>query len=127
LFSSGAICAIEVRSDVLHITFNSSNIKLDDVSSYVANVGGQRVGVIKIKSFTQTTRDDVQVALSKAKGEGVAAITLDLRDNSGGLLQGAVDTASLFLPSGADVVYVIGKAPVADRQTTLQAEQVCDT
>lgn len=39
-------------------------------------------------------------------GGGLDALVLDLRDNGGGLLQSAVDVASLFLPEGALIAKV---------------------
>ena len=44
---------------------------------------------------------------------------LDCRGNPGGLLPGGVDTAALFLPENAPVVFVVNKQGVVDAQRTL--------
>ena len=92
-------------------------ITITAVQSYVS---GNRVGVIRIKNFSGTTAATVQSALQEFQRKGVTAYLLDLRGNPGGLLPGGVDTASLFLPENAPVVYVVNKNGVVDAQRTLQ-------
>lgn len=55
------------------------------------------VGYIKITLFTNRTPDELANAFSDLIGQGIRYIVLDLRDNSGGLLQEAIEVASFFL------------------------------
>jgi carboxyl-terminal processing protease len=51
----------------------------------------------------------VQAALDALRVARTAATILDLRGNSGGLLQAAIDVAELFLPERTLVVYTEGR------------------
>jgi carboxyl-terminal processing protease len=55
------------------------------------------VGYIKITLFTNRTPDELANAFSDLNNQGIRYIVLDLRDNSGGLLQEAIEVASYFL------------------------------
>jgi carboxyl-terminal processing protease len=59
------------------------------------------IGYIHIESFTEKTSAEVNDALQELLfSEAVAGLILDLRDNSGGLLDPTVATASQFLREG---------------------------
>jgi carboxyl-terminal processing protease len=67
-----------------------------------------RVGYVHISTFTHTTDGEVRQALSKF-GE-LDGLILDLRQNPGGLLIGAVRVAELFLPKGVVIVSQHGRS-----------------
>ena len=78
------------------------------------------VAFITIKSFSSVTSDEVTKAMEDIHSVGpVDAIVIDLRNNGGGLLQGAVQTSNLFLPPGKIVVFVVSKEGKVDAQQTL--------
>ncbi len=60
----------------------------------------KKIGYIRIAQFRRTTPDEMRAALQKFQNEGVKGLVLDLRFNSGGLLQSVKDVASLFLKEG---------------------------
>lgn len=55
---------------------------------------------IQILGFDSGVSNQLKTALIKVKQSGATAIVLDLRDNPGGYLQEAINTASEFLKSG---------------------------
>lgn len=57
-------------------------------------------GYIQIVRFTSRTPDELREALNDLELQNVIALILDLRDNSGGLLQESVEVASEFLDGG---------------------------
>jgi carboxyl-terminal processing protease len=63
-----------------------------------------QVGYVQIILFTSRTPDELKTALEDLKQQNVTALVLDLRNNSGGLLQESVMVASQFLDGGV-VVY----------------------
>lgn len=94
-------------------------INIQSVVASVANKGAKKVGVIRIRSFSQTTAETVKQELDKLEKSGISAIVIDLRGNPGGFLGGGIDTARLFLPSYEKIVSVVGKTGIVeDYQTT---------
>jgi carboxyl-terminal processing protease len=65
-------------------------------------VDAPQIGYVQILIFTSRTPDELKSALEDLKG--VKSLVLDLRNNSGGLLQESVTVASQFLDGGV-VVY----------------------
>lgn len=61
------------------------------------------IAYIKITQFTSRTVSELTEALRDLQANGLQAIVLDLRFNGGGTLDGAIDTADLFLRRGAIV------------------------
>lgn len=94
--------------------------KLKGVSWQRVQIKNKDVGLVTVKSFSGTTRDDIMTALeSFHKGDDVDAIVFDMRNNGGGLLQGAVETANLLLPPGKVVVFTVAKDGLQEAQRTL--------
>jgi len=95
--------------------------KLKGVSWERVKSKGKDVGLITIKTFSGTTRDDVLKALLSfsERGSAVDAIVFDMRNNGGGLLQGAIETANLLLPLGKVVVFTVAKDGQQEVQMTL--------
>ena len=69
---------------------------------------GQDVGYIRLYSFSAHAEDDMRKAIEALTKKGAKGFVVDLRDNPGGLLEQAVTTASLFIPSGV-IVRVDGR------------------
>jgi carboxyl-terminal processing protease len=70
---------------------------------------GAGIGYIRVGSFEESTARLIQEAIEKLGGANLSALVLDLRNNPGGLLTAAVDTASLFLKPGLPIVTVRGR------------------
>ena len=68
-----------------------------------AFVPGTKIADIRISQFSKGAADGVRSALTDALAQGAVASVLDVRGNPGGLVDQAVDTASLFLPEGTTV------------------------
>jgi carboxyl-terminal processing protease len=69
----------------------------------------------KLRYFNQRTAGSLDALLRQAHrdlGPGLRGIVLDLRDNPGGLLEQAVDVASIFLDSG-EVASTVGRNPLS--------------
>ena len=72
-------------------------------------------GYIRIKNFGETTYPELLISLAKLQQEGFQNLIIDLRDNTGGYLQSAVQMANEFLPKNKLIVYTQGrKSPRQD-------------
>jgi carboxyl-terminal processing protease len=88
--------------------------------SSVIGEGEEKVGYIKLPKFyvnfygdnNHDCAEDVAAELEKLKAEGVNGVILDLRNNSGGSLQGVIDIVGLFIEDGPVVqVKASGRRP----------------
>ncbi len=86
------------------LTITREEIRIPSVTWRVLDQSPD-IGYIHIKSFTERTNVEVVDALQDLLQEqGVSGLILDLRDNSGGLLNPSVATASQFLSKGTVLV-----------------------
>ncbi len=58
------------------------------------------IGYVRLTSFSAESADDLDKALDELEAQGLKGLILDLRYNSGGLLESAVDVADKFLDEG---------------------------
>lgn len=69
----------------------------------------ENTGYIKIRSFGEKTYPELLIALANLQQDGFKNLIIDLRDNTGGLLQSAVQMANEFLPAKKLIVYTEGR------------------
>ena len=75
----------------------------------------EETGYIRIKNFGENTYPEMLIALSTLAQEGFQSLVVDLRDNTGGYLNSAVQIINEFLPKNKLIVYTQGrKAPRQD-------------
>jgi len=74
------------------------------------------VGYVRIGSFDEKTGEQAREAIEKLGGQALKVLVLDLRNNPGGLMPAALETASLFLPPGKALVTVRGRATAAKEE-----------
>ncbi|MBP5796874.1 MAG: S41 family peptidase [Bacteroidales bacterium] len=67
-----------------------------------------RVGYIKLDRFAQESSKEFQSALEKLRSQGMKSLILDLRSNSGGYLNTAIDMVDQFLKKDQLIVYTEG-------------------
>ncbi len=89
------------------LSLTRDEIKLPDVP--YSGIIKDKVGYIKLNSFTQTAHADVLKAFQKLKNEGMQQLILDLRGNGGGLLMEAVKIVNMFIPKNQTVVTTKGR------------------
>ncbi len=68
------------------------------------------IGYIRLSKFARTTYNEFLEAVAKLKANGMTKLVFDLRGNSGGYMDAAVNIADEFLPEGKLIVYTQGKA-----------------
>ena len=68
-----------------------------------------KTGYIHIKNFGENTYPEVLIALAKLAQQDFRSLCIDLRGNTGGYLQSAVQIANEFLPKNRIIVYTEGR------------------
>jgi carboxyl-terminal processing protease len=90
-------------------------IKIPDVPFKGMIDPANKVGYIKLNSFTETASQEVRNAFKELKDQGAQKMVLDLRGNGGGLLREAINIVNLWVPKGQTVVETKGKIAEWDK------------
>lgn len=93
---------------ILNYTITRGTIPVNSVDIAYQIVPG--TGVIKINKFSATTYQELLDAIASLKAGGAKKFIIDLRENSGGLLDQCVRMVNEFLPKDDMIVYAQGKA-----------------
>ena len=104
------------------VTLVRAIIKVQSVKSKMIEPG---YGFVRITQFQEMTGENLATALEKLVKENkgpLKGLVLDLRNDPGGLLTGAVAVSSAFLPRGALVVYTEGRTEDAKMRLTANPE-----
>ncbi|MBS0542561.1 MAG: S41 family peptidase [Proteobacteria bacterium] len=96
------------------ITLTREVIKVQSVKSKLIEPG---YGYVRVAQFQENTASSLVQHLDKlAKGNDLKGLVLDLRNDPGGLLHGAVGVAAAFLPANTLVVSTDGRTEDAKRE-----------
>ncbi len=85
------------------VTVKRADITVPVASSRLVHFHGHKIGVVQLTSFTEGSGSEVRAQVDKMLQQGADALILDLRENGGGLLEEAVNVASIFIPDGTIV------------------------
>lgn len=94
--------------DLIDFTITRDKIPLYSVD--VSYMMDDVTGYIKLSKFARTTYKEFQQAVVKLKAQGMKKLIFDLRGNSGGYMDAAINIADEFLENGRLIVYTEGKA-----------------
>ena len=96
---SGRLETLEMRRD---------RVSQPSIPSYFLIRDG--VGYVGLsEGFSHTTFAELDVALAELHKRGMTSLVLDLRGNSGGILEQAVKVAEKFLPEGSSIISERGR------------------
>lgn len=70
-----------------------------------------QTGYVRATRFSATTSQELEAAVDSLESAGMKRLIFDLRGNSGGYLNQAIEVADKFLPGGKVVVYTKGRIP----------------
>ncbi len=85
-----------LRNDEIY-TYSLEKEELINPTITYTQLEGTTIGYIYIKSFSQNLGTQVSNALKELEKKGITSLIIDVRDNAGGYLSAAEETASLFL------------------------------
>ena len=89
------------------LSFKRERIVISGISYY--GVVGDRTGYIVHSDFSEDSGNDFRKAFLDLKGQGITSLIIDLRNNTGGIMQEAVKIMSMFVPKGTEVVSTRGR------------------
>ena len=93
--------------EVKNYTITRGEVKTKSISAtYMLN---EKTGYIRIKNFGENTYAEMLVSLAQLANDGFESLVIDLRDNTGGYLEAAVQMANEFLPKDRLIVYTQGR------------------
>jgi carboxyl-terminal processing protease len=85
------------------LTLTRANLVIPVVTGKVVSYHGKKIGDVQLTSFTDGSGTELRSQVQKVLHQGAQALILDLRQNGGGLLDEAVNVASVFVPDGTIV------------------------
>ncbi len=85
------------------LTITRANLVIPVATGKVITYHGRKIGDVELTSFTDGSGSELRGQVQKVLHQGARALILDLRQNGGGLLDEAVNVASVFIPDGTIV------------------------
>lgn len=91
-------------SEPFEVTITRDEIPIETVYASTENVDGKKTGIIEITTFSETTADEFNKAISKLEKDGIEGLVIDVRGNPGGLLDSIEEILQQFIPK--DIPYL---------------------
>ncbi|MDR2498723.1 MAG: S41 family peptidase [Tannerellaceae bacterium] len=96
------------KPDMLYFDVVRGDVPVNSIE--VAYEIRKNIGFIKVSRFTRTSYQDFITALARLKKEGCNAFIIDLRGNTGGIMETAISMINEFMPASRLIVYMEGKS-----------------
>ncbi|MDP2424179.1 MAG: S41 family peptidase [Bacteroidales bacterium] len=105
------------EAGLLDFTITRDKIPLNSIdATFIISPG---LGYIRLNRFSRTTMQEFRQSINQLQAEGMQKLILDLRNNSGGYLDVAVDLSDEFLDHDRMIVYTAGlRSPRMDFKAT---------
>lgn len=105
----------ESQPDFLEFTLIRESIRVRNVT--FADFIDDGIAYIKLERFSRGAGGETRQVLRDLQSEGaIVGVLLDLRNNSGGLLDAAVELTNVFVPRGTLIVSTRGRTPDSVRR-----------
>lgn len=119
--TKGSKVTIEIfrkgSTDLIEYTIVRDKIPINSVDATF--MIKEDIGYIKLTRFARTSLSEVKQSIAELEAKGMKNLILDLRNNSGGFLDIAIDLSDEFLPAGRLIVYTEGlRNPRMDYKAT---------
>ena len=91
------------------VTLSRADIVVPVAAGQIVDYHGVKLGALTLTQFVDGAGPELKAQVQKVLKQGARGLILDLRDNPGGLLNEAVNVASIFIPDGT-IVSTDGRA-----------------
>lgn len=105
----GTSVEITVLRDQQELDFNIIRGHIPMSSVDVSYMLDDSIGYMRIDRFAEKTYEEMLRGIAKLKQEGCSTLVVDLRSNSGGLLDVVINMCNEFLSAGDLIVYTEGE------------------
>lgn len=121
----GTVVRITVKrgEETLEIPVIRGEVELSSVESQVLTLNDKKIGYIKIDIFAANTGNQFEKELLKLESDGITALIIDVRSNSGGYLSTANEISSLFLEKGKNIYQLDTKGQIEVIKDTTKAKR----
>ncbi len=92
--------------DYLTLNMNRQRIEIPSVAGEMLS---EDIGYIMIESWDMLTASQFVEIFNELGKQGMQGLVIDVRNNTGGLVQSACDVLDLFVPDGGKLVYTVDK------------------
>ncbi len=103
------LLTIQRGSRTRKISVVRANIVVPVASGRMLDFRGTKIGYVQLTSFAVGSGDEVRQQVRRVLRQGARGVILDLRENGGGLVDEAVNVASIFISNGT-IVSTDGRA-----------------
>lgn len=79
------------------------------IKDYVTKTINGNIGYIKLTTFDDQCAQNVEKCVDEFIDKGITKIIFDLRDNTGGIVDGAIDICELFIKKGGIIMRTVDK------------------
>ncbi|MDR1551982.1 MAG: S41 family peptidase [Prevotellaceae bacterium] len=95
-------------SDTVNVKLTREKIHISGIAH--AGIMHNNIGYIALSSFTQSCQKDFKNVLRELEAtKQMKSLIIDLRGNTGGWLEGAIDIAGMFVKKGTEIVHSRGR------------------
>ncbi|NLV71180.1 MAG: S41 family peptidase [Actinobacteria bacterium] len=99
--STADVSQLPGGGEITEYTLTRKTIAIPVTESEVLEVADKEVAFIAFFTFSEGSADELRTEVQRAvERDGADVVILDLRSNGGGLLDEAIDVASIFIPEG---------------------------
>ncbi len=97
------------RGEEKLLPFSITREKIQIQSVKDVKLISDKIGYVRVTPFAEHTGKDLEKALKDLEKKGMKGLILDLRNNPGGLLQVAIETADKFIGGDRLLIYTKGR------------------
>ena len=112
------------ESEPTYYLLTRQDIKVRDV--VYAGIVRPGIGFIRLSSFSRQAGREMEEAVRDLSRQDMEALIIDLRNNTGGLLQSALDVLDLIVPEGMPLVSTKGRVENVNRKYNAKKDPILD-
>jgi len=113
---------IKRNEEIINLTINIKEVTIPSLVTKTFTANNKKIGYINVSLFSSVTNDEFKDVLTNLEKEGIDALIIDVRYNSGGHLNVVTDIASIFLPRDK-VIYQLQDKDKTEKKYSLTSEK----